>query len=192
MKNLLASLLLMLSSLGFSQVEIPDSVNNCKLVQKGNYSYCVDPATYKANWVAGRMYKSDVEAQKYLPPDVEFFSELIEAKSFVWAKLEKQVMMWTLEFDSLYVVTGKEIIPGDSVTEPATIMYKAILKGCQGDAIGFIIDPFKDKKAIREYAVPIDQIEELTGIDLFSKLNVELQAYFESNFNTEYWPFSFE
>ncbi len=192
MRYFLFSLLFVISIFAQAQVEIPDSINNCKLMQKGNYSYCVDPATYKAKWVAARMYKRDVEAQKYLPPDVEFFPELAEAGSFVWAKLEKQAMMWTMEFDSLFVFTGKKTIPGDSINSPTTIMYKAILKGCQGDAIGFIIDPFKDKKALREYAVPIDQVEALSGMDIFSKLNPELQSIIESEFNVKFWPFSFE
>lgn len=192
MKLYISISLLCLALTGYSQIEIPKYQDVCKLIQKNNFAYCIDEKDYSTYWLAGKIYASDIENHVYLPPDANFFPELAKTGSYLWTNLEKQVQLWAMEYDSLYVVTGKSVIPGDSVTEPVTLYYKAILKGCQGDAIGFIINPVSDKGKLSEYAVPVDQVEELTKIDFFYKLNVDLQDIIESSFKLEFWPVAFE
>lgn len=177
---------------GYSQVEIPEYQDVCKVMHKNKFTYCIDEKTYSACWVSGTIYGSDIENHEYLPADIEFFPELAKTGSMVWANLEKQVKLWAMEYDSIYVVTGKKTSPGDSLSAPTTFYYKAILKGCQGDAIGFVINPLSDKGKLSEYAIPVDQVESITEMNFFPTLNVDLQDIIESTFNPDFWPISFE
>jgi endonuclease G len=192
MKLYITIFLFFVAFTGYSQIEIPQYQQSCKLMQKNNFSYCIDQNDYSTCWLAGKILAADFNNQVFLPPDVNFFPELAKTGSYLWANLEKQVQLWAIEYDSLYVITGKAIMSGDSVTEPVTLYYKAILKGCQGDAIAFIIDPVKDKGKLNEYAVTVDQLEELTKMDFFFKLNTDLQEIIESSFKQEFWPITFE
>lgn len=192
MKPFVTISLLFFAFSSYSQIEIPQYQQTCKLMQKNNFSYCINQNDYSTCWLAGKILASDFENQVFLPPDANFFPKLAESGSYLWANLEKQVQLWAIEYDSLFVVTGKSIIPGDSVNEPVTLYYKAILKGCQGDAIGFIINPVTDKGKLNEFAVTIDQVEELTKMDFFFRLDTDLQEIIESSFKKEFWPISFE
>ncbi len=192
MKLIFSFTFLCISILSFPQVDVPEYPFECKLMQKNKFSYCIDTKDYSTHWLSGTLYATDFENHVYLPPDASFFPELAGTGSYVWANLEKQVQLWAIEYDSLYVVTGKTTIPGDSVTEPATIYYKTILKGCQGDAIGFMINPGTDKGKLSDYAVPVDLVEELTKMDFFPSLNIDLQEIIENSFKQEFWPIAFE
>lgn len=186
--------LLLISVFSGAQVEVPNYTGECKLVQKNNFTYCIDAKLYEVKWAAGKYYKTDIENRTYIPPDADFFPDLAKTGSYLWANLEKQVKLWAMEYDSLYVVTGKIKSEPDSTTLdsiPRIIYYKAILKGCQGDAIGFLIDPLNDKGKLEDYVVTIDKVESATDMDFFPTLNKDLQDIIESNVNLEFWPISF-
>lgn len=182
----LATIIALSNSL-IAQVEVPNS-DNCKLFQKGNFSYCVNPDTYKVVWTASILYGGDIEKQNFTPPDSEFFKDIPQQISGTWVNIENQVKFWSIEFDSLYVVTGKTEIEVDSLTPPVKAYYKAILKGCQGDAIGFLIKEPEGGKDIKEYILPIDKLEKITGMDFFQSLDPSLQEIIEPEFNPGFWP----
>lgn len=120
----------------------------------------------------------------------------------IWAKLEEAVRMEIPEGDTLYVVTGavfekygadedvKTILnKNDSKMLPVPNYYwKALLKVQRsgGDitgasTIGFWL-PHADLKghSYADYAVSVDQIEELTGFDLFPSLPDTVEEASES------------
>ena len=87
-------------------------------------------------------------------------------------------------------VTNKKspVIGKNRVTVPSKF-FKVILSlhGSTPKAIGFI---FKNERAIaplRNYAVSIDSIEQLTGLDFFSSLPDSLENEIESRIDTTLW-----
>lgn len=188
MRYLFLGSILFLSLEVFGQMAMTGT-ENCKLFEKGNFSYCVDPSTYKVNWTSAIVYGNHIENQTYIPPDKEFFKEIPQQISMVWLNIEKQVKMWAIEFDSVYVITGKTTIAAsDSLTPPLTAYYKALLKGCGGDALAFIVQEQNGGKSIEEYIVTIDALEEITGINFFFTLDESLQEIIEAEYNLKFWP----
>lgn len=104
----------------------------------------------------------------------------------IWKKLESKVRDWAIEFGTVYVVTGPvltkdlKIIGSDQVAVP-DYFYKVILEysatGVKG--IGFVLPNAGSKKALRDYAISIDAVEQITGIDFYAALNDEQEAVIE-------------
>ncbi len=171
----------------FSQIEIPQSNNECKILKKNNFTYCVDTTTFKINWTAYCLKGSTIENKQYTPSDKEFFRNMPTSIDPIWKKIVMQTQMWSIDFDSVYIVTGKKEFTVDSITK--TAYYKAILKGCQGDGLGFWVpSDANPSSSIKEYSMTINKLEEKTGMDFFPSLNTDLQEIFESEFKWEFWP----
>lgn len=95
----------------------------------------------------------------------------------VWRRLEELVRYWSSVYDSLYIVTGPVLTSGlpsigpDKVSVPQ-LFYKVVLEynhnGAQG--IGFILPNEGSAKTLKSFAVSIDSIEHLTGINFFPAL----------------------
>lgn len=106
----------------------------------------------------------------------------------VWKELEDQVRRWALRDEGLYVVTGPVLKPGlptigktNEVSVPQKF-YKVILYCNQPEIrmIGFLLDNEGSESSLKQFVVPVDQIEQLTGIDFFSKLPDDLERKLES------------
>ena len=67
--------------------------------------------------------------------------------------------------------------------------YKVILdiKEPEFKAIGFLMENKGSKKALEEFAVPIDSIEKVTGLDFFPMLPDSLEDLLESEIHKELW-----
>lgn len=191
MKNhLLLTLSIIISINLFPQVEIPSTNCMCKIIHKKQFSFCFDSLSYQTIWTSNKIYKSDIETHMFFPPDKDFFPELNTMNFTSWTKLENQVKYWSMEFDSLFVLTGKVFIKCSNDSTEKLYFYKAILKGCMGDAIGFLMRDAENNPELISYAVPVDSLEVITGYDFFPGLNHDLQAIIESSFNTDFWPVS--
>ena len=114
----------------------------------------------------------------------------------VWNRLEMQVRQWAKRYGSIFVVTGgvledglKEI--GEEDVDVPNYYYKIVAKGEKShlEVIAFLIPGRPSSKPLEQFAVPIDQIEKLTGIDFFEKLPIEITAELEQNVNMEGWRF---
>lgn len=106
----------------------------------------------------------------------------------IWRELEEQVRAWAWRDKGLYVVTGSVLKPGlptigrvNEVSVPARF-YKVILycNKPQIRMIGFLLNNEGSDRSIREFVVPVDQIEQLTGIDFFPKIPDQLEQRLES------------
>lgn len=96
----------------------------------------------------------------------------------IWLDLENQVRDWSRLYKSVQVVAGpvfsevQTTIGKNEVAVPR-YFYKAVFtrKNDQPLVIGFLFDQTEPEfRPLSEYIVPIDSIEKLTGIDLFSGL----------------------
>lgn len=111
-----------------------------------------------------------------------------------WVSLEENVREWTRKSDSLYVVTGGILYPGLEKIEGTNVsipqyFYKAIVRFKTGrvDGIGFIMENKKLDKNVIYYAVTIDKIEEMTGIDFFTNFPLEIEKRIESELKISLW-----
>jgi len=111
-----------------------------------------------------------------------------------WEKLEVQVRNWALRFDTLYIVTGPILRKGlptigiDSVAVPE-YFYKAILCLNSKDtmAIGFILKHENSQMPLSSFAVSIDSVEKISGIDFFPLLPDSLEQRVEHRADTLKW-----
>ncbi len=112
----------------------------------------------------------------------------------IWKSLEGQVQKWAVEYNSIYIVTGPVLKKGlktigkTKVSVPENF-YKVVLVYNQLDTmgIGFIIPHKKMKGLLQNFAVSIDSVETVTGIDFFPLLSDEQENIIESNLDVKEW-----
>lgn len=111
-----------------------------------------------------------------------------------WAELEKTVRSFA-ENEPMCIVTGPvlsdgpfETIGENEVSVPH-YFYKVILDyyGEEIKAIGFILPNEKCSGQLSEYAVSVDYVEALTGLDFFSLLPDSIENAVEADFNCLLW-----
>lgn len=112
----------------------------------------------------------------------------------VWKRLEELVRFWATTYDSLYVVTGPVLTKGLTSIGPDQIAvpkyyYKVVLQyspaGVRG--IGFVLPNESSLKTLRSFAVPIDSVEKLTGLDFYPRLPDEEEEKIESKAVLSNW-----
>lgn len=112
----------------------------------------------------------------------------------IWKKLEENVRKWAKSNEEVFVVTGpifkgkNEKIGKNKVVVPDQY-YKVVLEltGKEVKGIGFILDNKKSSEALKTYAVSIDQVEGITGLDFFPNIPDALENKIESTFNYALW-----
>ena len=116
-----------------------------------------------------------------------------------WKELEEQVRDWAFSSGSVFVITGPVLNSdirqkiGDNKVSVPDKFYKIILdtKSRKEKAIAFIIPNEVSTQPLSKYAVTIDRVEEITGIDFFGDLlNDSEEEDLESKIDTGDWKFS--
>jgi endonuclease G len=112
----------------------------------------------------------------------------------IWKKLEEKVRDWAIENDAVYIVTGP--ILRDSLPTMSSISlsipeyyYKVILdyRAPVLKAIGFIMPNESSALPVMHYAVSIDEVEAITGIDFFHSLPDDQETELEKHICKECW-----
>jgi endonuclease G len=114
--------------------------------------------------------------------------------SGIWNRLEQKVRRWSKAFNGVYVVTGGTLRQRDTaigyerVTVPKAF-YKIILTENEGSytAIAFLIPNQASSDSYFNFAVPIDSVEALTGIDFFPNLSEALEEKLEREVPLHFW-----
>lgn len=112
----------------------------------------------------------------------------------IWRKLEEKVRDWAVDYGELYIVTGPVparsgvTVGGNKVAVPPAF-YKVIYapKAKPPAMIGFVLPNARSSRRLDEFAVPVDAVEALTGLDFFSKLEEPEQGRLESAVNPGRW-----
>ena len=112
----------------------------------------------------------------------------------IWKKLEELVRTWAIENQAVYVVTGPILAKGLSTIGYHKIAvpnyyYKVILdyKEPNIKGIGFILPNESSKSALQNYAVSIDSVEKVTGIDFFYLLKDQEENLIEKDICINCW-----
>ncbi|MDY8136808.1 DNA/RNA non-specific endonuclease [Aquimarina sp. 2201CG5-10] len=116
--------------------------------------------------------------------------------SGVWNKLEKKVRYWAKIYDGVYVVTGGVLsgnldgIGYEQVSIPK-YFYKVVLDKSDKTPkmIAFLMPHKESNASLKQFVVPVDEVEKLTGIDFFPKLGDDVEQKLESTIQTKKWKF---
>ncbi|MGL5785693.1 MAG: DNA/RNA non-specific endonuclease [Bacteroidales bacterium] len=112
----------------------------------------------------------------------------------IWKELEEQVRKWADRESLLLVATGpvlekdlKRIGP-NQVAIPK-YFYKVIIDpvGSEKKGIGFVISNEAGNKSLQSYAVTIDSVERLTGINFFEAMPDQLEETLEEQLDLRAW-----
>ncbi len=112
----------------------------------------------------------------------------------IWKRLEEQVRSWAIDNNAIYVVTGPVLTPNlptigsDKVAVPE-YYYKVILDYTKPEikGIGFIMSNTTSTLGLSNYAVTIDSVEALTGINFFPAIPNEQEREIEKSLCMECW-----
>ena len=128
----------------------------------------------------------------------------------LWEKMEEDVRTWANQSDTLYVCKGGTIDKKSNILEYVSrnshqssqvndshipvpkYFFMAVLsrKGSQWQAMGYWVEHVNADRSNdnrKSYAVSIDVLEGLTGIDFFCNLPDDIEAKVEKSYTTSYW-----
>lgn len=115
--------------------------------------------------------------------------------SGIWRELEERVRDWAWDNKHLYVITGpvltrgiRETIGPNEVAVPEEY-YKVILDYTQPGlkGIAFLMPNEISTKPLMDYALSIDEVEDITGIDFFPEIEDEDEEKLESKYDVTAW-----
>ena len=113
----------------------------------------------------------------------------------IWKELEELVRKWVRRDRELHVVAGPVLtgkgfllIGPDRVAVP-DFYFKVVLdyRHPEIKAIGFILPNRKVHDTLEKFAVPVDRVEDLTGIDFYPGLPDEVEEKLESSLDFGAW-----
>ena len=139
-----------------------------------------------------RRYSKAAHDETFLTSNIS--PQTHDFNSGIWNTLEQQVRYWAKKYDGVFVVTGGVLKDGlksigeEGVSVP-NAFYKVVLDYNSGapKMIGFLLPHENANKALRHFIVPVDSIEELTGIDFFPELEDKVEAILEAQSNFKSW-----
>ena len=121
-----------------------------------------------------------------------------ELNGGAWSVLEDKVRQWAHGYGRVIVFTGPIVLSADTVTigpshvRVPSAFYKIVACG-KGDgmrAVAFVYPnddtPNSSARELRDYAVTIDEVESLTGIDFFSAMPQDWQQRIEASTTLNY------
>lgn len=115
----------------------------------------------------------------------------------VWNRLEQKVRYWATKYDGIYVITGGVLqsslkkIGKEEVSVP-NYFYKILMDNSNGQyrMIAFLVPSKKSDKPLYEFVVSVDNLEKMTGIDFFPKLNDKVENSLEKKSDYKAWSFN--
>ncbi len=112
----------------------------------------------------------------------------------IWKRLETQTRRWALKEGSLCIVTGpifgrvRHLRPDDGGLLVPEAFFKVILDLTPPmKMIGFIIPNETSRKHLRNFAVTVDEVEHISGLDFFSELEDGQEELLEKNLDLNAW-----
>lgn len=103
---------------------------------------------------------------------------------------------WADKYEGIYVTTGGVLndrstsIGDEKVTVPKQF-YKILIdkRGEVYTMIAFLFPHEQSDRGLQEFVVSVDEIEKLTGIDFFPKLDDSIENRLESSSDYKNWSF---
>ncbi|MCQ2285433.1 MAG: DNA/RNA non-specific endonuclease [Bacteroidales bacterium] len=130
-----------------------------------------------------------------------FFSNMSpQTPSFnrgIWKHLEELMRTWANFYDTIFIATGPVLKEGLSTIGENRVSipeyyYKVVLRCSPTDTlgIGFLLPNAASQMPLKSFAVSIDSVEKITGIDFFPSLSDEVEKETESNLCIPCWEWT--
>ena len=117
----------------------------------------------------------------------------------IWFRLEEKVREWTKSNGEIFIITAGVLSDSLNKIEQSDIcipekFYKIIfdLTGPDLNMIGFVMTNENSSDPLENFAVTVDSVQNLTGIDFFYLLPDSLEHALESEINISKWFRSLE
>jgi endonuclease G len=184
------------------QAEREDRFIICPAVREKGWSYATRADYTNSGYDRGHLVPSADRLQTQAGNDATFRMSNIAPQTprlnrGQWNALEGEVRELAEQLDTLWIVTGGQLKAGlprigvNGVGVPERF-FKVLLakKGGGYQAIGFVI-PNSEEIAgtFRDYAVSVEAVEELAGIDFFPNLPDAIEERVEIQCNLSEWEF---
>ena len=114
---------------------------------------------------------------------------------YIWKTNEKLIREWAKEGNTLYIVTGPVLADapfgsfGPNKVSIVTRFYKAVLDMNGERAIGFVFRNNASSGTQKSFAISVDELEKITGIDFFPSLPDDLEQKVEGSKDFTKWNF---
>jgi len=112
----------------------------------------------------------------------------------VWDQIEITCRQWARRYGELYIVCGpifKSKNPKTIGTHKVAVpdaFFKVVLRlKPTAQAIGFLCDNQPLTGSMNDYIVSVDEVEKVTGINFFARLDQQTQDEVEANDNFQLW-----
>jgi len=112
----------------------------------------------------------------------------------IWKQLEGKVRDFAIEKDTIWVITGPVLtsalpkIENTNISIPEIyykVIYKPNIEGGQG--IAFLMKNEEGTGQLMNFAVSIDSVEAITGLNFFPLLSPQQEKQIESTFDIDWW-----
>lgn len=114
---------------------------------------------------------------------------------YIWTTIENLTREWAKEGNTLYIAAGPVLADAPfgtfgptKVSIPARY-YKVILDAHGERAVGFVIRSNVASGAPKSFALSVDELEKITGLDFFYQLSDDLEGKIESSSDWTKWNF---
>lgn len=114
----------------------------------------------------------------------------------IWNRLEQKVRQWCKQYGDLVVITGGVLEEGldeigDEDVDVPMAFYKIVVRpeGNTPKVLAFLMPAQESEEPLEDFLVPIDALEERTGIDFFENQSEEWQANLEREVYKAGWKF---
>jgi DNA/RNA endonuclease G, NUC1 len=111
----------------------------------------------------------------------------------IWKDLEEQSRVWAKKHGALYIVCGPVIDGelkrlGKNRVGIPTHFYKVICNPATNQAMGFVFEnrDYRNRN-LERYAIPVDSVEKVTGIDFFPTFPDKVERRMESVVEWSKW-----
>lgn len=115
----------------------------------------------------------------------------------IWKRLESTVRNFAANCNEIYIVTGPIMEPdlftiGENCVSVPKRYYKVVLDYYPPElkAIGFIVPNMKSSVDLQRFAISVDEVENATGLDFFSRIPDSLEDRLESSMEVAAWEFT--
>ena len=111
-----------------------------------------------------------------------------------WDKLENKCRTWAKRYGEIYIVAGP-IFENDErhcfginrIPIPDAFFKVILCTSGNPKALGFIFPNNGTQHSLQDYVLPVDEVENATGIDFFAELPDDIEAEVEAYSNLENW-----
>jgi endonuclease G len=139
------------------------------------------------------MIDPEAAAETYLMSNI--VPQKVGFNKFLWRGLEPLIREWAKEGNTLYIAAGPVLADGpfgtfgeNKVAIPSRY-YKVILDSNGERAIGFVFRVNTSTGSLNSYALSVDEVEKITGIDFFINVPDEMEEKLESTLDLTKWNF---